>query len=292
MAAGNPRPLMSWNDNSCVIGPIQPAPGTTGSVMFQSSPFVPTNEQMSVGHLEVLGMADVSQVCVNPSTGAWASNSAQSLGGCAPGTASLAAAATHVNGVPPNCALLGKVFVSAANVQSINAGGGWTDVDNVLVGRYAITIPNEGLEGQSDAIAIQNSDLTSTAAGATPTLVTSQSPQLCTATAPANCTANYAWDTKNWDHPHLADMVNLASFQAALTTAAITGDWSNNPVNHVGVDWVLSFPDKYAYLDFPSAPAGNTAGCKPNQWCLLMNTSSGHGTNALWTAANSPAQKR
>jgi hypothetical protein len=115
--------------------------------------------------------------------------------------------------------------------------------------------------------------------------MSAQSSARCDATTPTpNCTGTYAWDQLEWDHPHLGEMVNLDGFQAALTAANISGDWSNNPDNFVGVDWVLSFPNKYAYLDLIPADecvGGATSG---DEWCLLNATQTGNGTTGLWTA--------
>ena len=67
-AADAARPTMKWNDNTCVVGP-----GTGGSVEFPApSPFVSGDETMSVGHLEVLGMADITGIYVNADGGVFA----------------------------------------------------------------------------------------------------------------------------------------------------------------------------------------------------------------------------
>ena len=50
--------------------------------------------------------------------------------------------------------------------------------------------------------------------------------------------------TRTW-----ARWPTLSGFQSALTAPNVAGDWSNNPANFVGLDWILSFPNKYAYLD-------------------------------------------
>ena len=62
---GQERPTMAWEDNSCVVGP-----GAGGSVIPAPSPFVSGNETMSVGHLEVLGMADLTNAAIGPASGA------------------------------------------------------------------------------------------------------------------------------------------------------------------------------------------------------------------------------
>ena len=83
-------------------------------------------------------------------------------------------------------------------------------------------------------------------------------------------------------------MVNLAGFQTALQSANITGDWSNNPANSVGVDWVLSFPNKYAYLDLIPAAHASGGADSGQEWCLLHQTRTGYGLDVgipdgIWT---------
>jgi hypothetical protein len=130
----------------------------------------------------------------------------------------------------------------AAALADLDDGG---DAPNLLVGRYAITVPGGGIEGAGDAIAIQNSDLP----------LASQSQALCDASG-NNCTSSYNWDTREYDHPHLGDMTDgyLANLEAGMEAANVTGDWSNNPANSVGVDWVMSFPTKYLYEDVVASP--------------------------------------
>jgi len=261
------RPTMSWNDNSCLVGP-----GSGGSVQFPPpSAFVETDEQMSVGHLEVLGMADLTNAYVNSAGQAVASTDA--------GAISLAAAADHgTTGVPANCGILTTTLASPTNVASLNAfQGALTDVPNVLVGRYVMTGAGLGIEAGSDAIGIRNSNL-----GPPAMPMSAQSSGNCSAYS--NCTGYYAWDQLEWDHPHLGEMANLVGFQTALTAANISGDWSNNPDNFVGVDWMLSFPNKYAYLDY--VPADTCGGTSPaNAWCLLDATMTGNGLTGIWTAS-------
>jgi hypothetical protein len=258
------RPTMSWNDNTCLVGP-----GAGPSVQFPPpSAFVETDEQMSVGHLEVLGMADL--------TGAYVSSTGQAVGAADPGAISLAAAAKHdATGVPANCGILTTTLASPANVKSLNMFGALLDVDNVLVGRYVMTGVGLGIEAGGDAIGIRSSNL-----GYPDHPITAQSSGSCTASG--NCVSNYAWDKLEWDHPHLGEMANLAGFQHALTAGTIMGDWSNNPDNSVGVDWLLSFPNKYAYLDY--IPADTCGGASTsNAWCLLYATETGNGYDGLWT---------
>jgi hypothetical protein len=79
----------------------------------------------------------------------------------------------------------------------------------------------------------------------------------------------YAWDTLEWDHPQLGELRYAGGVQDALTATNVAGDWSNNPANDVGVDWVLSFPDKYAYLDYISPDACDGSSGSGKAWCLL-----------------------
>jgi hypothetical protein len=273
------RPTMSWNDNTCLVGP-----GTGGSVQFPPpSQFVATDEQMSVGHLEVLGMATLDGVYVLPNGSGYADPVAQTpVISTTTGAIDLAAGAKHgPDGVPANCGIFVTTLASPANVASLNAStaGALQDVPNVLVGRYVMTGAGLGIEAGGDAIGIRGSNLT----GIPVTKMTAQSSASCTASG--NCVGTYAWDKLEWDHPHLGEMATLDGFQSALTAANISGDWSNNPDNFVGVDWLLSFPNKYAYLDYvPADTCGGTS--TANAWCLLNTTRTGNGTSGVWTAAD------
>jgi hypothetical protein len=302
---GDPTPTMSWDDNSCVVGPT-PTVDANGlkNQVFPSHGHafhVDTDAQMSVGHVEMLGMADLEYACVD-------SNGKAPPKGTACGGSYdnyLADAAAHdATGKPADCDLLTKALGNADNVYSLNSASSLADVGNVLVGRYVIdngiTLADGsfhiGIEGGSDAISIQSSDLTvvsdGTAADNCPEAlppgsdpdgyytpvrkcvhISSQTSKKCTDTG--NCTSLYAWDQLDWDHPHLAELRYFSGFQYALTADNVAGDWSNNPVNDVGVDWVLSFPDKYAYLDYVN-PTGPTTSCESSTdtdpgWCLLAS---------------------
>jgi hypothetical protein len=103
--------------------------------------------------------------------------------------------------------------------------------------------------------------------------------------ADENCASNYAWDTAEWDHPHLAEMNNFWGFQFGLTATSVSGDWSNNLDNAVGVDWVLSFPSKYAYLDWVNDCGDATTSA--NVWCLLEDIKTFPGpTFGSWTSSS------
>jgi hypothetical protein len=264
---GDERPSMGWDDNTCVVGPAG------DRVQFPApSPWVDTSEQMQLGHLEVLGVADLTNVYTDGS-----GNFQQGSGGDF--TISIAGLAKHdSNGVPPGCATLVDAFASPQIVANMNSASVGEDVGNVLVGRYVITGAGVGIEGGGDAIGIQDSDL-----GPPNLPISAQSGADC---LPSNCTQNYEWDGAEWDHPHLGEMTNLAGFQDALTASNIAGDWSNNPVNDVGVDWVLSFPSKYAYLDIIDAADCAGGASSGTEWCLLVDTQTTNGNSGAWTDAS------
>jgi hypothetical protein len=305
---GASRPTMRWSDESCVVGP-QLVKDTDGNYAqpFQAPnvPVVMTDEQMSVGHLEVLGMANLENACVNSSGFAVACGDDNAL--------KLADAAKHDpdTGKPADCPLLVKTLANSTNVRHLNESlydlGPGADVGNVLVGRYIIDngVPLEsglhiGIEGGSDAISIRNSNL------GPPTIpMTSQTDTDCStaqSTGNPNCSSFYYWDKVEWDHPDLAEMgleqtdstditslVNadpdrLENFQVALAAVNVAGDWSNNLENDVGVTWVLSFPNKYAYLDY--VPMDTCGGASSDLgWCLLNATQTGNGKAGVWTTA-------
>jgi len=279
-AVDAPTPRMSWTDSTCVVGPGTNANGTDEvGVNFPPhfAPFVETDEQMSVGHLEVLGMATIpDNLYVSP--GLVSTDPADGV--------SLAAAAKHgPDGIPANCSLLTTWLASATNVGYLNGSGLLGDVGNDLSGRYLITgfsDQAQGIEGGSDAIGIRDSNVTLNPETGL-IQITSQSNADC-----VNCLPvpgdQYAWATREWDHPHLGEMAGLAYFQINLTANSILGDWSNNPDNYVGVDWVLSFPSKYAYLDYvDGADCAGGAGAGTSEWCLLDSTRTGYGLLNAWT---------
>ena len=248
-----PRPTMRWSDNSCVVGPsitgVQPFPAP--------SAFVDSDEDMAVGHLEVLGVADISDVWVLARRGRCARTT---------GAGSLAAAAKHgPDGEPANCAALVNWLASPTNVQKLNVDlrCPFKDVGNVLVGRYVITVEGQGIEAGSDAIGIRDSNL-----GPPASDMTAQSGAPCSAartaypmTMPGTRTSGITRTWVRWP--------TSTGFQTALTAANVAGDWSNNPANFVGVDWVLSFPNKYAYLDkYTGSDCPTTEAC----WHLLPTT--------------------
>jgi hypothetical protein len=314
------RPTMHWNDTSCIVGPAE---GATSQEFQAPSQFVASEDLMSVGHLEVLGMADLTNACVSSAgQGVYCAGGNPAVGS---GDVSLAHAADHdSDGNPYDCktvvdALKSDDVITDFNTLSLPVGGvapanpALTDVDNVLVGRFVIDngmtgedgVFHTGIEAGSDAIGIQDSDLGPPAmpfAAQWPTACTNASPfpRPAPSNPTANCTSYYAWDTLEFDHPHLAEIGSgagtLNGFQLALQAFNVAGDWSNNPGNFVGVDWILSFPDKYAYLDYIGKDLCEGGSDTTKEWCLLNVTNtafaSASATNfgllGAWTGVAAP----
>lgn len=287
----NGRPILEWYDNTCIIGQI---PGGT-SVEFPDpanwgNSFGVTNADLAAGNLEILGLAVLNKACTTTAGVPTMWNGT----GCPTGSISLAAAARHnAQGIPANCQVLMDFLSNPDSIRIANEnsnGNGISDwtaptflpVPNTIVGRYLITIPGQGIESGGNAIAIQNANVTH--GSTTPVkygggfvgLVTAQSPDFCSDTL--NCMSKYAWDKGEYSHPHIGEMVNLANLQRLLSAASVIGHWTNNPAYAVVTDWVVSFPTKYAYMDFNS-----TSGV----WSLLANTKTGLGRPGAWVGANS-----
>jgi hypothetical protein len=298
----NGRPRVAWNDSTCVVGPqpgeigAQPDGGTSiefpDPATYRLTGTGITNEDMAVGHVEVLGMARLDgNSCVNATTGEPAADCLATNG-----NTSLKAASTHAGSgdarAPANCRVVMDFFSNPEFVQLANADTSttvtpfFTDMPNSLIGRYVVTVPNRGIEAGDKAIAIQNSNLTNAGAAGLPIHVVAQSPALCADLGPflgnhaGNCkNTGYAWDTQEYAHPHLGDMTNLANLQgqlnalpggfgAAVNDGGISGDWSVNPANHVSINWIVSLPNKYTYLNLVAANECDGSGTA-KVWCLL-----------------------
>lgn len=249
-------PKMTWLDSSCVIGPKQGA----NEAIFHGKwkPFVENDEQLRSGHIEIMGLVDLT------------------------GTA-LGDAAKHVGGKPKNCALLVSTLADPLKVNALNKTT-LHDAGNVLMGRYIITKQEMGLEAGGDAIALRDSNLAAPIDNTGMWHLTAQSPKMCNLIASGasckNSTASgefiYAWDQQEESHPHMAELqthsdikdaagnvtipaTGLIAFQRGLSALNIAGDWSNNAGNSVGFDWVVTFPDKYTYMDCAEYIAGPTS---------------------------------
>lgn len=266
--AATNRPKMNWDDKSCVVGPQTP-----GMQVFREAaiPFVMTDEQMHSGHIELMGLVDLSNTILGP-------------------------AATHTsNGTPANCALVQQVLSDPIKTQALNVtlgglkdAGHDPDAGNVLMGRYVITVPNVGIEAGGDAVALRDSNLAEPRGGELGFHLASQSSAMCMDLAPIeggsrNCKNAigphgnlYSWDQQEESHPHLAELqtdenaqTGLIAFQKGLHALYAAGDWSNNAANHVGFDWVVTFPDKYIYMDCNEYLAGAPFPLDTCKWAIL-----------------------
>jgi hypothetical protein len=262
------RPVMGWADTSCIVGP----PAGAQSYQFpktrvsgNNNSYVYNDSALDAGHIEVLSMAALKvgdYICFNPTGGPDGKGSVNNRGddgACNTGEVNLATAATHVNGAtPPDCAsvrtvlktptLTGQLVTALSTTTPTEDQNTPGDAPNSLVGRYVLTVPGRGIEGGGDAIAIQNSDLP----------LSAQSPTPC-----VNCVSSYNWDKLEYDHPHLGDMPladDLLNFETGMEAVNVAGDWSNNPGNSVGVDWVMNFPTKYLYTQWIENPDPVTKG--------------------------------
>lgn len=302
---GAERPQMNWNDTSCVVGPQQ------GGVQAFPPPsqFVESDEVMSVGHVEILGMANLDAICWNT-----ANDTARVTAGttCVAGAneVNLGDAGTHdpATGEPENCALLTEVLSNPRYVAQINLAAGINvsatglptglvanpavgrpvgspiayDVPNDLIGRYLITDVDGGIEAGGDAIAIAGSNFTLSAQSGVPCAENNSGNGV-------NCRSGYAWDNNEWDHPHFGDMPFLAAFQDGLTARSVSGDWSVNTANAVGFDWIVSFPSKYAYLDKAGADWELLNGTRPNDRNPIQGLpNTVIGRDDVWTGGSGP----
>jgi hypothetical protein len=213
----------------------------------------PENGRWTVGHAEVVGMVVLD-------------GAEYSAGGAELDLGEMTKVKNNVGdfGIT-GCSVLRDAFANNGNLNkvtfpgpasgSVLGQGPFHDVPNVLIGRYLIDGgENSGVEAGDAAIPVKDLFLRG--------FPVAQSPAACASARsrenPANgndnprCSSAYAWDQAQWDHPHLGDMVNLGFYDLDdLTEAlALQGDWSNNAANMVGTDWIVSFWDKYVYLDF------------------------------------------
>ena len=255
-ASGVPEVNIDPADETCTMVPPTGPNGNGFPTPFRSSSLVSAEDWAAgvatVGHLEVIGMMDLTKAYVDYAIG---NGNIIDL--------SLAAAIEAKNNLIPGypnlkgCDALRAVFGSSANLEAIT---GATDAPNDLIGRWLINGGStSGIEAGSEALPIQ--DLFSAPYFA------AQSTELCTGSS-GNCndpafnpTANnglqassilknqYGWSPYQLDHPHLGDSASLANIDRGLEAQYLMGDWSNNPTNDVGADWITSFVTRYAYID-------------------------------------------
>lgn len=181
-------------------------------------------------------------------------------------------------GVPPNYLLIKAdvdnvligAYIVTADGQGVEAGEDAMALRNTF---------NRGFLAAQSPEAVQGPNCPDGWVGTPPAIraeqvISVENVDLTTSTTPLinqgnSCLASlYAWDGQEDDHPHLGDVnwVGAGIYSgfggpiAAGTVVAVLdnltsapnslqGDWSNNPENHVGFDWVVSFTDKYVYTD-------------------------------------------
>ncbi|MFB1487466.1 MULTISPECIES: hypothetical protein [unclassified Thiocapsa] len=261
-AVNQGRPVVSWNDNSCVTGVLN-TPNQTKRLLM---PAVEAGRKivdadLAVGHVEVIGMINLQGLQDRANV-------------------DLDVVVRHNDdGIPLACNVALEAFRTRANVNAIRLEGrpiggdigllARQDVENALVGAHVITIPGGGIEAGEDAIHVRNTFNRG--------FLAAQSPQLCTLVnngvnqGTDGCSSLYTWDTKEENHPHLGDINwvsrdlpgqepigrnNTVARMDGLLTASVSlqGDWSNNPTNNVGFDWITTFPTKYVYIDQDCSP--------------------------------------
>jgi hypothetical protein len=268
-------PTAYWTDNSCVVGYPGSVYDETKSLPFPdpSVSGVPYAES-AVGHLEVIGMLNL--------------NGLESGNGSDLDDAANHSPAANGQYYPNNCGLLKEVFKDRAGVNGIQEEGGNTaplsanptalasaDVGNVLNGSMVMTVTGQGVEAGTDAVMVRNTFERG--------FLAAQSPQTCTGDLATfngveqgsdECYSAYTWDSTEDSHPSLADVnwvgpnfldpanpgTNTIAVLDELLAAqnGLTGDWSNNPANNVGFDWIVTFPTKYVYTDLTdTCPIGN-----------------------------------
>ena len=214
---------------------------------FNDSPFNgpegKAGGRWSVGHVEVIAMADLTEAFYD-------------YGNVL--NVSLLRATELKGQVDPlygasGCTILKTAFSNATNVGNIKFGrelasGPAADAPNALMGRYLIDASGAAaLEAGDVPIVLRDTFDTG--------FLVPQSSALCSSYLGDDnlplCTSTYAWDKSFWDHPHLGDIKELGIYNAADLAEArvLSGDWSNNKANFVGSDWIITGWDKYAYLD-------------------------------------------
>lgn len=201
----------------------------------------------TVGHVEVIGMMDLEDAYFS---------------------------INNVPGIPPvsvgllietrECAALRSIFTYPVADYLTGA----LDVENVLIGRYVVGVNGGGLEAGDVPITLQDTF------GEALLLSQSAIPDSrCATTTPANypgnCMSTYAWDQYEEDHPHLGDIADgdFQNIDGLMTAANLQGDWSSNPANYVGTDWLASFFAKYVYTDWRNCDPTNQ---NTIQWCDVL----------------------
>lgn len=161
------------------------------------------------------------------------------------------------HGPDQDCQALSDIFVAGTNVGATPAdtltnltadligptADGYTGsigpVGNVLRGAYSITSVGSGFSAGGNALAVAGWD-----DAATGGLLFLQHP------AAAESSQLDGDDTQQWDHPHLGDLAATANIDdSAIAATSVVNNWSVNPANGVGIDWVVTYYTKYLWRD-------------------------------------------
>lgn len=226
-------------DSTCTTAPSYPS--AFRQTAFNSEGWAAG--RATVGHMEVIGMMDLTDAFFEPNQVV----DPVSIG-----------ALIEERG----CAALRTIFTNPILTQAVDDA---FDVDNVLIGRYVLGVIGGGLEAGDVPVALRNTF--------DEPILLAQSPSArCntpTVDNDGNCMSTYAWDQFEEDHPHLGDVVDGAfqSIDTLMTADNLQGDWSSNPANFVGTDWIASFFAKYVYTDFRNCDPTNV---NTTQWCDVL----------------------
>lgn len=207
--------------------------------------------RVTVGHVEVIGMADITDADVN--VGSAGNPNWVNLGAATEAKDQLIPGTANVKG----CDALLKAFATNPADAVVYTGEVQSDAPNALIGRFLLDgSATDALEAGSGATVYRDTF--------TQPFLVSQSTLLCSTSG--NCTSTYAWDKDEQEHPHFGDILNLGvySIDSALAAASLMGDWSNNKANDVGSDWIITFPTRYTYLNW--ADCNKETG---NEWCSV-----------------------
>lgn len=261
---GVPEVIAAPGEESCSLATnFTPANGTNVAIPVEKNGILPSADWpgvASVGHVEVIAMADLSNA-------GWSEG-----GSMLPVSLSDAIKAKNEQGPYGNwtgCYTLKKAFGVTSTV-GVDGILGAVPPPDTLIGRYVLTAPGTGIEAGGNPIVLRNAVQGYNAEPFPTNFLVNFNGQPCSA-ATANCVSRYAWDKFEADHPHLGDMApgSLAAIDDQLETFALEGDWSVNPATNISLDWLVSFPTKYVYTDIlDCAPYEGVPG--PKEYCGVL----------------------
>lgn len=234
-------------DTTCTTVPPGDFPSPFRATQFNAAG--QPEGRWTVGHVEVIGMMDLTDASLT-----------------VPTSVDPILMAALIEG--RECAALRAIFTRPDSVAGIDFGNLATipgDVQNVLIGRYVVGQNGGGLEAGDVPIALAN-----TFNEPLPFAQSAGAGARCSTPITINdgvCMATYAWDQFQESHPHFGDILNglYGSIDALVGANALEGDWSSNPANFVGTDWLVSFFAKYVYTNFM-----NCDGAPGNEWCDVL----------------------